>query len=332
MKQFEYCVCIGRFQPFHCGQSELIKEALELANTVLIVIGSANKAPNIQDPWSVSQRKEMILSALSDEEKACVKFLPVRDYLYTNNKWLTEVQSLVYSITDGLEDNKTCNLGDVSFFPQWKFHKMRSLDRMPSASIIRGLYFTHDIAYKAHVHPNVAQYLEEFKTTESFKNLKEEYDFIKRYKEAWSGAPFKPTFVTTDAIVARSGHILLVRRKGNPGKGLLALPGGFLNQNETAQDGAIRELKEETSIKLSKEELHKAVVDQKVFDLPNRSLRERTVTIAFLLDLKSGPLIQVKGGDDASHAFWMSLSELESRESEFFEDHFHIISHFVSKF
>lgn len=332
MKSFAYCICIGRFQPFHHGHHEVIREALSHADNVLIMIGSANQAPNIQNPWTVSQREDMIRAALSPEEIARVKFAAVRDYWYQNNRWLTDVQQLVFDATDGIDDSKICLIGEENFFPQWHFIKMRHLDRMPHATAIRGLYFTHDVAYKSHVKEPVAKFLEDFKTTISFKNLKEEYDFLKNYRLSWEGAPFPPTFVTVDAVVVKSGHVLMVRRKGNPGRGQIALPGGFLNQKETTLDGALRELKEETGIKISKEELEKSVIESHVFDYPNRSLRGRTITHAFLLDLGSGPLPLVKGSDDADKAWWMSLSDFSAREADFFEDHFHIVSYFVNKF
>jgi bifunctional NMN adenylyltransferase/nudix hydrolase len=332
MSTFKYCVVIGRFQPFHHAHHEVVREALSLAETALVIIGSAHKAPNIQNPWTAEQREQMILSALSPDERARVKFLQVRDYFYTNNRWLTEVQQLVFDATDGCDDSMICDLGESSWFPQWKFHKMRTLDRMPHATNVRQLYFTLDNGYKAHVSQGVADYLETFKTTPVFKALKEEYDHIRNYRQAWLGAPFPPTFVTTDCVVIRSGHVLVVRRKGSPGRGLIALPGGFLNQKESIQDGALRELKEETGIKLPKDELEKAIVESKVFDYPERSLRGRTITHAFLIDLGSGALPVVKGSDDADKAWWMSLSDLATRESEFFEDHFHIIAHFVNKF
>jgi bifunctional NMN adenylyltransferase/nudix hydrolase len=329
---FKYCVVIGRFQPFHHAHHELIREALSLAETALVIIGSAHKAPTISNPWSADQRQEMIASALSPEELARVKFLQVRDFWYTNNRWLTEVQGLVYDATDGIDDDQICDLGELSWFPQWKFFKMRNLDRMPHATKVRELYFKHDCAYKNHVSTGVATYLENFKSTDSFKNLKDEYEHVGNYRESWRCAPFPPTFVTTDCIVIKSGHVLVVRRKGNPGRGLIALPGGFLNQKETIQEGALRELKEETGIKVSKEELEKAIIETKVFDYPDRSLRGRTITHAYLIDLGSGPLPVVKGSDDADKAWWMSLSDLATREDQFFEDHFHIISHFVNKF
>jgi len=335
MEQYQYCVCVGRFEPFHLAHHELIREALSLAKTALVIIGSAHKARTIQNPWTADERMAMIYASLSEEERARVRFIPVRDYFYTTNRWLSEVQQLVAEATDGIEDDQICNIGESGndiYFPQWDYISMRNLDRMPHATTIRGLYFTHDNAYKNHLDAPVVEFLENFKTTPAFKTLKDEYDHIRNYRAAWDGAPFPPTFVTVDCIVIKSGHVLTVRRKGNPGRGLIALPGGFLNQKETILEGALRELKEETGIKVSKEELEKSIVEQKVFDYPERSLRGRTITHAFLINLDTGPLPQVKGSDDADKAWWMSLSDLATRESEFFEDHFHIITHFINKF
>ncbi len=333
MSQFKYCVCIGRFEPFHNAHYELVKEALSLGETVLIIIGSAHKARTIQNPWTSEEREAMIRNTLSPEERARVQFFHVRDYFYIQNRWLTEVQQIVSEATDGIDDEQICNIGENDeWFPQWKYFKMRNLDRMPHATVIRGLYFTHDNAYKNHVSAQTAEFLENFKLTPNFKILKEEYEHIKNYRSAWDGAPFPPTFNTVDAIVIRSGHVLTVRRKGSPGRGLIALPGGFLNQKETTQDGMIRELKEETGIKLPKQELINAIKESKVFDYPERSLRGRTITHAFLIDLGHGSLPVVKGSDDADKAWWMSLSDLATREDQFFEDHFHIITHFINKF
>jgi len=335
MEQFKYCICIGRFEPFHNAHYELVKEALSLGETVLIVIGSSHKARTIQNPWTSQEREDMIYNTLTPEEQARVKFFHVRDYFYIQNRWLTEVQQIVSEATDGIDDDQICNIGEAGndiYFPQWKYFKMRTLDRMPHATTIRGLYFTHDSAYKNHVSPQTAEFLESFKSTPAFKSLKEEFDHIRNYRSAWDGAPFPPTFVTVDCIVIKSGHVLTVRRKGSPGRGLIALPGGFLNQKETILEGALRELKEETGIKVSKEELEKSIVEQKVFDYPDRSLRGRTITHAFLINLESGPLPTVKGSDDADKAWWMSLSDLATREDQFFEDHFHIITHFINKF
>ncbi|MBN6743269.1 NUDIX domain-containing protein, partial [Acidithiobacillus sp. MC6.1] len=82
------------------------------------------------------------------------------------------------------------------------------------------------------------------------QRLVDEYAFLKNYHQQFASYPYPPVFVTVDAVVIHSGHILLVERKAEPGKGLLALPGGFLDQRERIEDGMLRELKEETNIKV----------------------------------------------------------------------------------
>jgi bifunctional NMN adenylyltransferase/nudix hydrolase len=338
MKDFEYCVFIGRFQPFHLAHKEILNEALKRAEKVVVVIGSHNKAPDIKNPWSSDKRAQMIYSSLCSEDSKRIYPIYMRDYLYNDNIWITDLQQKVYEKTGG--SDSIALIGNehdrgsfyLKLFPQWKFISMKNIDKYARAIEIRRLYFTHDIAYKKYVTENVANYMEVFKTTAEFAKLKEEFDFIRQYSIAWEGAPFPPTFVTVDSVVIKSGHVLVVRRKCNPGKGLIALPGGFLSQHEFIKVSAIRELREETGIKVSREDLESAIVDQMVFDHPNRSLRGRTVTHAFLINLKSGPLPQVKGNDDTYKAWWMPLSEFYISESEFFEDHWHIISFFVNRF
>jgi bifunctional NMN adenylyltransferase/nudix hydrolase len=338
MKKYSYSVLIGRFQPYHLAHHELLKEALSIGNKVIVVLGSHNKAPDIKNPWGSAQRRDMIRLSLSSEEYSRVSFIFMRDYLYNDNLWLADLQQKVNEETEysedialvGHEHDKSSFY--LRLFPQWAFIPVKNIDKHPHATKIRQLYFTHDNEYKNHVPVKTIEYMEEFKQTSEFKILKDEFDFLKEYHAKWEGSPFAPIFHTVDSVVFKSGHVLLVRRKGKLGKGLLALPGGFLNQDEKLQDGAIRELKEETAIKLSKDELASKIADQKVFDLPARSLRGRTITSAFLINLGSGPLPQVKGTDDAEKAMWMPLSEVMQRESEFFEDHWHIITHFFNRY
>jgi bifunctional NMN adenylyltransferase/nudix hydrolase len=139
---------------------------------------------------------------------------------------------------------------------------------------------------------------------------------------------FPPTFMTVDSVVTQSGHILLVERGEMPGKGLWALPGGFLNQNETMLDGAIRELKEETKIKVPVPVLKGSIKSSKTFDAPNRSQRGRTITQAFFIDLGfDTSLPKVKGSDDAAKAFWVPFKDV--KQEKMFEDHAHIIDYFI---
>jgi bifunctional NMN adenylyltransferase/nudix hydrolase len=144
----------------------------------------------------------------------------------------------------------------------------------------------------------VAEFLRTFMLGEMFRALLEEAEFLTTYPAQWGRGPF----VTADAVVVQSGHILLVERGRAPGKGLLALPGGFVNPEERIRDAAIRELREETSISDGKGRspamLASFIEDARthVFDAPNRSLRGRIITHAFLFRLpERRKLFSVKG-------------------------------------
>jgi len=111
--------------------------------------------------------------------------------------------------------------------------------------------------------------------------------------------------VTTDCVIftfeERRLKVLLVLRGSEPYKGSWAFPGGFLRMNETAEEGALRELEEETSLTPS------AIGQLGVFSDVDRDPRERVITIAWYALVKPS---QVVGGDDADKAAWFSVDDL----------------------
>lgn len=338
-------VFIGRFEPFHNAHLMSIKYALERCDNLVVVLGSSNMARNAKNPWSADERENMILLSLPDAMRKRVKVVQSRDFLYNINIWITSIQRQVHEAmaslvgreiqpTDSIAlfgHKKDASSFYLKLFPQWVFEETGIVSHL-NATDIRDKYFGNDASYKDDVTPFVHEFLEHFKTKDEFKRLQDECHHVAAYKEAWRGAPFAPTFVTVDAVVIKSGHVLVVRRKGSPGKGLIALPGGFLNQDELIRDGALRELKEETGIKVQASDLKDSICDSAVFDHPGRSLRGRTITHAFCINLGHGDLPAVKGADDAEKAWWMPLSDVHTKDKEFFEDHYHIINHFVNKF
>ena len=111
--------------------------------------------------------------------------------------------------------------------------------------------------------------------------------------------------VTTDCVVFTYEEgklkVLLVQRGGEPYKGMWAFPGGFLNMDENAEQGALRELREETGLKPS------AIGQLGVFSDVDRDPRERTITIAWYALVKPS---RVVGGDDAAMAAWFPIDGL----------------------
>ncbi len=332
----KYGVVIGRFQPFHNSHLELVRFALKQAENLIIVLGSDNQASTIANPWSSEQRTQMIRGALTDEENKHVEVLRAKDYLYNNNMWVTAVQEMISNVTDNCEDIKLIGheKDRSSFylkqFPQWGDHiEFQSSEKLDGTRIREDLFRKDTITIKSRLPKTVFDYLVEFMKTPEYTRLYDEFHQVLSDKAEWEGSPYQPTFVTTDAVCIASGHILVVRRGGKYGKGLIALPGGYIKATEKILTSCIRELKEETEIKLDKAELKKLVVDSDVFDHPYRDLRGRVITHAFCFRLPAGQLPRVKGADDADKAWWMPLRDIAANEPQFFADHYHIINRFI---
>jgi bifunctional NMN adenylyltransferase/nudix hydrolase len=342
---YKFAVVIGRFQPFHLGHLKMLEKAFTVGEKVIVVLGSARCARNIKNPFSTAEREEMIRSVLTPEQNAKVSITHVRDYYYNDNMWVAEIQGRVRAIVGDCKNiaivghKKDNSSYYLTLFPQWPLEEHNSAGAL-NATDVRSTYFGSKIFDRMpidiqknvlQVPPQVFDWLVEFAKRPEYDALVKEFEFIQAYKKLWESAPYPVHFVTVDAIVIKSGHVLVVKRKATPGKGLMALPGGFKNVDEKAIDGMFRELKEETGIKVMQKELRSAVREYKVFDHPGRSLRGCTITHAYLLDLGNGELPSVKGGDDAEHAFWLPLYDVLAREDEFFEDHAHIITSFMHK-
>jgi len=113
--------------------------------------------------------------------------------------------------------------------------------------------------------------------------------------------------LTSDCIILRKNktatEILLIQRAYAPYKGYWALPGGFVDPEETTQEAARRELYEETGIdSVNLTQLH-------TFSELDRDPRGRTVSVVYYSIIENAE-ISVKAGDDASNTEWFSLKTL----------------------
>ena len=335
---FDVAVLIGRFQPFHLGHLHLVQTALDRADHLVILVGSHRCAPDTRNPWSSEEREAMIRASLPPSAQERIDVFPLRDQLYSDNLWLADVQQKVTRVSR--EDDRVLLVGHhkdrssyyLELFPQWEREDIPMRRAIHSSDIREAFFFGEaEEVWAADLPPAVQGMLQAYRSTDRYHWLVEEASYIRNYRQLWSVAPYPPTFVTTDAVVVQSGHVLVVKRRVHPGLGLIALPGGYLDQDEGVLDGMLRELREETGLKVPRPVLEGSIAASHVFDAPRRSARGRVITHAFLIQLKAGPLPAVRGADDAEKAFWMPLADIYAYEDNFFEDHVQIIQHFISR-
>ena len=353
-KTYDYIVYIGRFQPFHNGHLETVKKALEAGKELIFVIGSANAAATPVNPFPALDRQDMIWGVLYNLDpniinQGKVHFIHAEDRLYNMNKWIGYVQAQVANIAgNGSVALIGHDKGDNSYnlknlFPTWGFVDTgaysKSSSKVVSATKIRELMYTGHLDYvESNVPECVYEALEEFVETEEFTNLQAEYIHILDEEKIVELTPHGMNFITADSVVIQSGHILLVKRGAYPGKGLWALPGVHVDQNETADEASIRALVDETHLKVPVRVLKGSLKAEKRFDHPERSLRARltqdrarTMTLAFYYELEAshGLPKDVRGGKGIEQAWWFSFAEVRKMRSQLFEDHADIIDYFI---
>lgn len=133
----------------------------------------------------------------------------------------------------------------------------------------------------------------------------------------------KPTaivdYVVDIVAVDPTGKVLLIERGWDPYKGSWALPGGYVDLGETSKIAAVRELEEETGVRVTEDDLR--LID--VFDNPNRDPRGRVVSVAYAVSLPTG--IEAAAGDDAVSIRWVSLKSAAAGEVDLAFDHHEVL-------
>jgi bifunctional NMN adenylyltransferase/nudix hydrolase len=331
-KKYHTLVLIGRFQPFHRAHLEIVKRATSLCEQLVVITGSAAQPRTYKNPFTSAERRNMIKSATAG--------LSIRihveenvDTIYNDQAWAIRIQGIVSKYH--VPGTKTAIIGHkkdessfyLSMFPQWGYEDVEEIEPL-SAVDIRDLYFKRDVNMnfiRAVVPGTTFDFLDEFRHTPEYEQIIREREFVINYKKQYASLPYPPIFSTADAVVIQSGHVLMIRRRAEPGRGLWALPGGYVNANtdKSVEDAAIRELREETLIKVPAPVLRGSIVDSRVFDAVDRSPRGRIITHCFKIVLPDGELPRVKGSDDAEKARWVPIAEVKSEEC--FEDHYDMI-------
>lgn len=343
-------VLVGRWQIFHKGHETLLQAALAAAPSVIVVIGSALRARDARNPFNWQERAAMVRATLSPAQQERVAFLPIRDY-YNDTFWNAAVAQGVHHLAGaqreivlvGFKKDHTSYYLDN--FPHWRYCAVEySIDI--NATALRNVYFDSpaaqpeqaaqaaqdaqdaqaaDAVLAPHLSAGVLAYLRAWRHLPAFASQAQEHRAVSDYRKRWTAS----AYLTADTVVRAADHVLLIRRGGDIGHGLWALPGGFIDPHESFYAAAVRELAEETGLKPLASTLSAALQGSKTFDHPLRSPRGRIVTQAFYFNLGHIRLPEVAAADDAMQAQWIPIAELATLQEQFFEDHATILDSFL---
>ena len=367
-------VLIGRMQPPHVGHIHLLKHMLDNSDHVLVLLGSSRRSRDTKNPFRWQFRARMALELMAEQysmafpvwdnnngqvlatiDKKTICFCPVKDYPYSNNRWQYQVQKMVEARAKHLRTEDIHLYGNykdssswyLSLFPRWErteipFHKPQG--RILHAtdvrdSILRGTdpYDHADIIGEVGA-KSIAGWLQ----NEEGKRLQEEAVWIDKFQEPYKQLPYPPIFQTADSVITWRGLVLLGQRRGNPGKGLWALPGGYVNANEWIAKGAFRELGEEARTRVflqgrsGRRRLkfdESWMVGSKTYDWPGRSQRGRVITTRFHWRIPDHLDVVHEAADDLRRTQFFPIHQvLDHMNYDMFEDHQMIVGDTVLRY
>lgn len=120
---------------------------------------------------------------------------------------------------------------------------------------------------------------------------------------------FNPSASTVAFILDGKGNILVCRRAKDPQKGTLDLPGGFIDMEETGEQGIVREIMEETGLEVSNVKY--------LFSLPNTYLYSgflvHTLDLFYICEITEGNA-SAKAMDDVAETFWIPINQINANE------------------
>lgn len=356
MKKFTKAVVIGRFNPvMHKGHVSMVRKGLEVAEVVYIVIGSANKFPDVKNPVPVRNRHFMVQAVLMEcfdrQERSRIRVVEVNDYKYNDEKWKTEVR---FAVREQRRETITMvgyEKDEDSYWLKsfgWEHtpvepHMVDFLGKhVPmSSTFIRDAWLRNEKWPLTSEFPAASiEFLKKYTwhddhhARSEFVRLHEERLMWDKEIKKFEAYPYPEALncCTADAVVVCNNHVLLIERKFHPGKGAWALPGGHKEANETFRYCALRELEEEVKLKVPAKALRGSIHGEKLFDDPNRSPVFSKPTVAYYIVLdpnNDGSLPKVKASSDAKKAKWVPLHELK-RNPILFDDHIDIVQYFVA--
>jgi bifunctional NMN adenylyltransferase/nudix hydrolase len=360
----------GTFEPVtlaHAGSALAMIDQCDLA---VVMNGSTDRARDPRFPFDLEDRRRMWLASIPEEMHDRVAVLGQRDIGNAARwASAVDAQVVGAAVAAGFDPDETdfvvfghrkdATSSWLDDFPGYELVELpayqapdpaRMRGTMPcvlDASDVReGMFETGltplEDAWMERVlvavAPGVRDILRDFVHGPEFPRLQEEHRRAKASAALWKvrqtrddvGVPFPVNFTAVDAVAVHGNKILMHQRDAYPGKGMWALPGVMLGQDETVTAAAVRALASKTGIDMTAGDMRRAIVDQWFVDGPRRSVRDRTITFPVLFQLGPG-----RPGPGASRAKaralprtratervrWFTPDEIEGMRASIHEDH-----------
>jgi bifunctional NMN adenylyltransferase/nudix hydrolase len=245
-----------------------------------------------------------------------LNILPLNDYKYSDSQWCSDVVETVKTVVEDYREEDITLVGHMKrgnsylkYFPQWKYLEIPTTQEINATAIREQLLLSGSPLMPQSVKDDWKYFLSERKTFENY--------------------PFKATlgFMCGDVILECAGNILLIQRGRSPGQGTWALPGGFRNADETFLDCALRELMEETNVRVPEKVLRGNIVGTRLFDAVDRGCGIPRTTVAIHIRIEpqpDGSLPRANGADDAMECKWVPVADVMNLY-KLFDDHKDII-------
>lgn len=307
---------IMRAQPLHKGHEHIIKEALSKCLTepnsrLLVLLGSSNKVRSMKNPFTFGERQKMVREVF-DYDDYLIQPLP--DFDYDDNAWEENLHKTInnaakkffgsqYYLPVLVSGDKD---GDDELRKSWaRGAEVLSVSAKELLGYSLSATSIREEMCKGRVPVELLPNYDYDLLLKGFDFLKKESENIAKYKELWKGVPFPVQFSATDALIRdSSGRYLLIERGGDIGEGYLALVGGFLEEDLTYEENMKKEVKEEVGIDL--DSVPHSIVTSWLCDEPNRDVRARITTVAFLVQLHTNfkDIDNLCAGDDAKGIYF----------------------------
>lgn len=277
----------------HEGHRFLINRILERCDKLIILLGSANRARSVRNPYTYTERADSVFKCFNHDSRITV--VPINDYMYNDSMWINDVSTTIKEVVSSVSDVtlfghfKPGN-DYLKWFPGMKFENIESEIDI-SGTEMRKVY--------EHLLPCSVQ---------------DDIAYFKNEQEKFANYPYAGhlNILCGDCVVECLGYVLLIKRGRAPGQGNWALPGGHKASDESTLDTAIRELYEETNLRVPEKVLRGSIKSTRFFDDPGRSPGAPRSTLAVHIVIPpnlDGSMPRANGRDDAVDCRWVPIGE-----------------------